>query len=93
MAEATGGQAYFPETLDEVEEICRIIAHDLRNHYTIGYVPTNRAADGTWREIVVEVEAPRGFPDLEVRTRPGYSAPRDEGGESGESETVPATDQ
>lgn len=74
LAEATGGQAYFPETLDEVEEICRIIAHDLRNHYTIGYTPTNSDDDASWREIEVEVNAPRGFPDLEVRAREGYYA-------------------
>ncbi len=74
LAESTGGQAYFPETLDEVEEICRLIAHDLRNHYTIGYTPTNAEDDGSWREIVVEVIPPRGFPDLKVRAREGYTA-------------------
>ena len=40
----TGGQAYFPKSVDEVEELCKKIAHDLRNHYTIGYTPTNRQA-------------------------------------------------
>lgn len=75
IAEATGGQAFFPKTLDEVEELCRRIAHDLRSHYTIGYRPSNPAYDGTWREIRVEVERPDGFPRLEVRTKEGYFAP------------------
>ena len=75
IAEATGGKAFFPESLSEVEELCRQIAHDLRNHYTIGYNPSNKAFDGTYRTIEVKVNAPRGFPKLEVRTKPGYTAP------------------
>ncbi len=75
LAEATGGQAFFPESLAEVEELCRRVAHDLRNHYTIGYNPTNMKFDGGWREIEVEVNAPRGFPRLSVQTQPGYYAP------------------
>ena len=83
MAEASGGKAYFPETLDEIEEICRRIAADLRNHYTIGYNSSNDALDGTWREVEVEVDAPRGFPRLDVSTKPGYRA---RGGEPAVSE-------
>src|SRR5688572_4630986 len=36
LAALTGGQAFFPKSVDEVEEICRLIARDLRNQYTIG---------------------------------------------------------
>ena len=75
IAESTGGQAYFPESLDEVEELCRRVARDLRNHFTLGYNPINRAFDGTWREVEVKVNAPRGFPRIEVQTKPGYYAP------------------
>lgn len=75
MAEATGGQAFFPKSLDEIEDICRRIAHDLRNHYTINYTPSNTAWDGTLREVRVEVDPPRGFPRLEVRTKTSYRAP------------------
>ena len=74
MAESTGGRAYFPETLDEVEELCRRVAHDLRNHYSLSYTPTNDAEDGTWREIRIEVDPPRGFPDVEVSAKDGYFA-------------------
>ena len=74
MAESTGGQAYFPESLSEIEELCRRVAHDLRNHYTIAYNPTNTDFDGTWREIEVEINAPRGFPRLDVHAKQGYFA-------------------
>ncbi len=74
MADASGGQAFFPETLDEIVEVCGRIAHDLRNHYTIGYTSTNRELDGSWREVEVEIEAPRGFPRLEINTKRGYYA-------------------
>ena len=39
IAEMTGGEAYFPKTVDEVAEICKHIARDLRNQYTLGYSP------------------------------------------------------
>src|SRR6266567_7951564 len=41
IAQHTGGLAFFPKTLDAVDEISRQIAHDIRNQYTIGYRPTN----------------------------------------------------
>jgi VWFA-related protein len=76
FAEATGGQAYFPKSLDEVEDLCKRIAHDLRNHYTIGYSPTNRKLDGSWREVEVKVNPPKSVPSkISVRTKPGYYAP------------------
>jgi Ca-activated chloride channel family protein len=90
IAEATGGQAFFPESLDEVEELCRRIARDLRNHYTIGYSPANAAYDGTWREIEVRIDPPGGFPRLEVRTKEGYLAPMSP--ETGESLQNPVND-
>jgi VWFA-related protein len=75
FAEITGGQAYFPKSLDEVEEIVKDIAHDLRNHYTIGYTPTNRKMDGSWREIRVKVNPPKSVSKISVRTKQGYYAP------------------
>jgi VWFA-related protein len=74
IARETGGEAFLPESLSEVVPICERIARDIRNQYTIAYVPTNREQDGTYRAIQVKVEAPhRGR--LFVRTRAGYSAP------------------
>lgn len=78
FAETTGGQAFFPKSLDEVEEIVKTIAHDIRNHYTIGYTPTNRKLDGTWREVKVKLNPPRGVSKPSVRTKLGYYAPNSE---------------
>jgi Ca-activated chloride channel homolog len=73
LAEATGGAAYFPSSLDEVTPVCTQIAHDIRNQYTLGYYPTNTNKDGTFRKVRVEVDA-RGRGKLVVRTRTGYYA-------------------
>jgi VWFA-related protein len=76
FAEITGGQAYFPKNLDEVEELVKHIAHDLRNHYTISYTPTNAKLDGTWREIAVKINPPKNMPKLTWHTKQGYYAPK-----------------
>jgi VWFA-related protein len=76
FAELTGGQAYFPKSIDEVEEICKRIAHDLRNHYTLGYSPSNRNLDGTWREVRVKVNPPKDVSKADaIYSKPGYYAP------------------
>jgi Ca-activated chloride channel homolog len=73
IAQRTGGIAFFPATLDEVDEISRQVAHDIRNQYTIGYKPTNPRATGGFREIRVEAKA-KGHKKLVVRTKTGYYA-------------------
>jgi Ca-activated chloride channel family protein len=73
MAEATGGVAFFPSSLDEVDRISQQIAHDIRNQYTISYKPTNPQSHGGYRQVKVEAKA-RGFGKLQVRTRSGYYA-------------------
>ena len=67
--------AYFPTSTAEVEGLCRQISHDIRNQYVLGYYPTNRARDGTFRRVRVDIEAPKGYSKLFARTRPGYFAP------------------
>ena len=71
LAEATGGEAFFPKDLVEVGYIAHQVAHDIRNQYTIEYSPSNRAMDGTFRRINVMVKGP-GSPV--ARTRQGYYA-------------------
>lgn len=75
LAEISGGIAYFPTSIEEVESLCQRIAHDIRNQYVLGYYPTNRARDGSFREVRVELLAPKSFGKLYARTRPGYYAP------------------
>ncbi len=73
LAEATGGAAYFPNSLDDVGPTCTMIARDIRNQYLIGYYPTNTAKDGSYRLVHLEV-SDRGRGKLVVRTRTGYYA-------------------
>jgi len=76
FAETTGGRAYFPKSVDEVEGLCRRIAHDIRNHYTLGYTPSNGKPDGSWRRITVRVNPPRTVSNVTVRAKEGYYAPK-----------------
>jgi Ca-activated chloride channel homolog len=73
LAKATGGEAFFPEQLSEVVEICGRIAHDIRNQYTLGYFASNAAREGAFRTVRVVARAP-GKGKLVVRTRAGYVA-------------------
>src|SRR5271165_6213467 len=73
IAQRTGGLAFFPSTLDEVDDISRQVAHDIRNQYTIGYRPTNPRASGGFRSIRVEAKA-KGHSKMMVRTKSGYYA-------------------
>ncbi len=74
FAKETGGEAFLPESLADVTPICERIARDIRNQYTIAYVPTNKKRDGTYRVIQVKASSP-GYGRLSVRTRTGYFAP------------------
>lgn len=73
IAERTGGIAFFPKTLDEVDEISRTVARDIRNQYAIGYKPTNPRGEGGFRMVRVEAKA-KGHSKLTVRTKSGYYA-------------------
>jgi Ca-activated chloride channel family protein len=73
IAQRTGGLAFFPTTLDQVDEISRQVAHDIRNQYTIGYKPTNPRSSGGFRAIRVEAKA-KGHSKFVVRTKSGYYA-------------------
>jgi Ca-activated chloride channel homolog len=75
LAEATGGETYFPKEVSEVDRIAHLVAHDIRNQYTIQYTPSNPAMDGTFRQIKIAVNAPG---HLTVRTRNGYYATPDQ---------------
>lgn len=68
----TGGVAYFPRPRESVAGISKEIARDLREQYTLGYVPQNMKRPDVFRKIEVKVTAP-GHGRLRVRTRLGYS--------------------
>jgi Ca-activated chloride channel family protein len=71
VALATGGIAFFPKNLEEVDSISSTVAHDIRSQYTIGYKPTTPKSAGGYRTIKVEAKA-KGYKKLVVRTRSGY---------------------
>lgn len=73
LSEETGGIAYFPNSLDKVDEIASEVAQDIRNQYTVGYHSTRPASQGGYRTVHVEASAP-GHKHLIVRTRRGYFA-------------------
>ena len=78
FAAITGGQAFFPKSIDEVEDLVKNIAHDLRNHYTVTYTPTNIKLDGTYREILVKLNPPKNMGKITWHTKQGYYAPKAE---------------
>jgi len=82
IADRTGGIAFFPKTLDEVDEISRTIANEIRNQYAIGYKPTNPKKAGDFRQIRVEAKA-KGHSKLIVRTKTGYYAGAQPSGAAG----------
>jgi Ca-activated chloride channel family protein len=73
MSERTGGIAFFPKTLDEVDAISRTVAHDIRNQYTIGYKPATPKNQGGYRQVKVDAHS-NSYGKLTVRTRSGYYA-------------------
>ena len=75
MTEVTGGKAYFPNSVYELEDICTKIAVELKNQYVLGYSSNNSSRDGRWRKIKVKLNAPRGLPALSVRSKTGYYGP------------------
>ena len=72
----TGGQCYFPDSLDELDEIYAQIRDELAARYSLGYVSTDPPTDGAWRRVTVTLAGAR--PELEgarIRARNGYFAP------------------
>ncbi len=74
LTSATGGLAFYPKDVSEVQALAVEVARDIRRQYTIYYTPAIQALDGSYRQIKVTVEAP-GKPV--VRTRSGYYATPD----------------
>jgi VWFA-related protein len=73
LSTETGGVAYFPKSLKDVDEIASQVARDIRNQYVVGYHSTKPASLGGYREVRVVAWAP-GHKHLIVRTRRGYYA-------------------
>jgi Ca-activated chloride channel homolog len=74
IAELTGGQAFFPTSMKDLDGAYHKVAAEIDAQYTLGYLSTNAKQDGTWRKVEIKVVRP-GLKDVKVRTRQGYFAP------------------
>ena len=77
LSQETGGIAYFPNSLQDVDSIAAAVARDIRDQYTIGYHSTKPASLGGYRVVRVEAKAPKHGKVI-VRTRRGYYAKKPE---------------
>src|SRR6185436_17100892 len=77
LAQATGGEAFFPQQLKDVVADCERIARDVRRQYTLAYVSSSQSRAGVYRRVQVTARA-AGYRKLVVRTRTGYFSPRPE---------------
>jgi VWFA-related protein len=74
LANAGGGEWFLPQLVEEIGPICRKIARDIRNRYTIGYIPDRNGDKAAIRKIRVDIAA-SGHEKLTVRTRTSYALP------------------
>src|SRR5437588_566376 len=77
IASETGGRAFFPQSIAELPQVANEIVRDLRTQYVLSYDPTNKAHDGTYRQIKVVVDQPLGSDKRIALTRSGRTAPRE----------------
>jgi Ca-activated chloride channel family protein len=77
LAQETGGQAFFPLDIGELDGVYASIAKELASQYALGYTPKTVRADGRFRRIVVQLPA---NPEMRIRTRSGYTPRRVGGG-------------
>jgi len=75
LSEATGGRLFKVTDVQDLADIAQRISEELRNEYIIGYTPSDRRRDGTWRKLKVRLLPPPGLPNLDVHSREGYYAP------------------
>jgi Ca-activated chloride channel family protein len=74
IAEATGGQAYFPSSLKELDGVYTKVVEEINARYTLGYQSSNATADGAWRDVEIKLARP-DLKGAKIRTRKGYFAP------------------
>jgi Ca-activated chloride channel homolog len=73
LAEETGGQAFFPFKIEDLDQSFENIANELRHQYNIFYRPEPLKADGLYHPVTVKT---KGRKDLVIRARKGYYAPK-----------------
>ena len=71
LSDETGGMAFFPKNIEQVDEIAAEVARDIRSQYTLGYHSTKPTTDADFRTVQVVAKG-KGHGKLTVRTRTGY---------------------
>ena len=71
LAQETGAQAFFPQSVNELKSVYDSIAGELSSQYSLGYSPSNSRSDGRYRRIVIRMPS---NPGLQLRARKGYTA-------------------
>jgi Ca-activated chloride channel family protein len=71
LAQETGGRAFFPARIEDLNGVYAQIADELASQYTLGYSSKNARRDGAWRRVIVQVSRPNITP----RAKKGYYAP------------------
>ena len=77
IAEATGGQAFFPSTMKDVEASYDKVVAQIRAQYSLAYTSTNTKQDGAWRKVEIRVTRP-DLKGSKILARRGYFAPYQE---------------
>jgi VWFA-related protein len=71
MVEATGGQAFFPSALKDLDASYEKVLAEIKAQYLLGYASSNPAQNGSWRKVEIKVKRP----NVKLRSRKGYFAP------------------
>lgn len=74
FSQMTGGQAFFPTSLKELDAMYERIRREIAARYTLGYTSTDERADGGWRQVEIKLKRP-DLKGARIRTRSGYFAP------------------
>jgi Ca-activated chloride channel family protein len=74
IAATTGGQAFFPNSLKDVDGFYDRILREISGRYSIGYVSTDTRKDGAWRDVKIRLADRPNLRDARIRTRAGYYA-------------------
>jgi Ca-activated chloride channel family protein len=80
MAGITGGQAFFPTSMKDLEKIYEKIQREIAARYSLGYVSSDTRKDGEWRKVEIRLKRP-DLKGARLRTRTGYFAPYRAGGD------------
>lgn len=75
IAGATGGQAFFPNSIKDLDGMYDRILREIAGRYSLGYVSSNTEMDGSWRDVKIRLADRRELKDAKIRTRGGYYAP------------------